>query len=490
MSNLAKFDHLVVLALENRSLDNLCGYLYEGSDQPARFIGDFHGERSFDGVAGKDLWNPSPDEPPRRIPVGRAPNDKPFDMSEPYPDPGETFAEHVTMQLYGTDAPSDEELAAPPPMSGFVRDYARAIGEQILGKREISEAEYRVIMNCFTPDAVPVLSGLARAFAISDRWFCSVPSQTFCNRSFMHSAQSNGFVTNANYIKWRANTAPTIEERLAEKGISSRVYFDEEDLFSITRAIHPRLHASAFDGMFRHFEGFARDCAAGDLPAYTFIEPRLFMDHNDQHPPFILNSLVASSVLAGELLIHDVYAAIRANEALWERTLLVITYDEHGGCYDHVPPPTGVSPPVVPLEGENEHGFRFDRLGVRVPAVFVSPYIDERTLIRASGPVPFDHTSIIRTLCEKYALAQLTGRDARAPSLAPLLTRDAPRKDAPIITPRPYVRASLPLAQSLPISEHQRSILEMFGHALGAPASAALMTVEHALAHIKRALRV
>ena len=485
MNNLDKIDHIVVLMLENRSLDALLGYLYEG-DAPAHLVGDFGDAPGFDGVAGKALSNPGPAGP---VAVAKAPFATQPDMCNPYPDPGEVLSPHVNTQLFGEDPPPDPSL--PPPMNGFVRDYLDAIREQSLCDRVITEDEYRIIMSCFTPPAVPVVSGLARAFAVSDRWFCSVPSQTFCNRSFFHSGQANGFVTNADYVKWGRNVAPTILEGLSRAGVAWRVYFDRADVFPLTRAIHPGLHACDFDDSFRDFAGFRADCEAGLLPAYTFIEPRLFVDHNDMHPPVIFNPLVGSSVLAGELLVNDVYEALKSNPRTWERTLFVITFDEHGGCYDHVPPPRAI-PPGLPVRGAPDAPaggpFGFDRFGVRVPAIFVSPLIDAGTVVRSPGAVPFDHTTMIRTICDKWGLSTLGARAAAAPSLEPLLTRSAPRTDAPTFTPRPYTPTPPDLAKLLPLSTHQQDWFGALAAALGSPISREARSVGQAVDHLTAAL--
>jgi phospholipase C len=485
MSNLDKFDHLVVLMMENHSLDSLLGYCYEGG-APKQLIGDFDGPQAFDGVLGKQLSNPGPDGRP--VAVAKAPFATQLDMCNPYPDPGEVFSPHVNTQLFGTSSPADTSVT--PPMSGFVIDYVAAIREQSLdplGDREVTEDEYRIIMNCFTPEAMPVLNGLAQRFAISDRWFCSVPSQTFCNRSFFHSGQSNGFVTNADYVKWIDNVAPTILNLLSDANVDWRVYFDPADVLSVTRALHPALHASAFDRNFSDFSEFIADCKAGRLPAYSFIEPRLLVNHNDMHPPVLLNPLIDSSLLAGELLVNQVYDAVRSNPETWARTLLIITFDEHGGCYDHVPPPHA-APPGLPVTGGSGEGFAFDRLGVRVPTIFVSPFIEEGTVVRATGPVPFDHTSVIRTICEKWKLPALGARDAAAPSIEPLLSRSTPRADVPTFTPRPYFPTPMPLATLLPLTPHQRDWVGLFASALGAPLAEGALNIGQAIAHVTASL--
>jgi phospholipase C len=477
--NLDKLDHLVVLMLENRSLDSLLGYLY-ARDRPAYFIGDFGAEPGFDGVAGKDLGNPGPDG--REVPVREAPF-APRDMCNPCPDPGETFSPHVNTQLFGEGAPSPEA-----PMNGFVLDYLRALRAQLPGDAPFTEAQYRVIMDCFTPEAVPVLAGLARAYAVSDRWFASVPSQTFCNRSFLHSGQSHGFVTNSDYVKWRDNGAPTVFDQLTKKGVPWRVYYDESNVASLTWALHSTLRDRVLDDNFRRFSSFREDCEQDRLAAYTFIEPRLISDHNDMHPPSAYDPLVASSILAGEVLVNDIYEAVRANPEVWRKTLLVITFDEHGGCYDHVSPPAAtppVSPPLYPLES----GFGFDRFGVRVPAIFISPYIEAGTVVRSGGSVPFDHTTVIRTLAEKHGLAPLGGRDAAAPSLAPLLTRATPRTDSVSFTPRPYTPTPPPHAASLVMTLFHQEVCGLLSSALGAEVPDTVREVGHAISHLEAALK-
>jgi phospholipase C len=468
----APFDHVVVLMLENRSFDNLLGYLYE-HDAPQRFIG--RGEPVFRGVAGRtDLWNEDGREPPGRVVVGKAPFATPVDMCHPCPDPGEFYRPHVNHQLYGIDdAPSDvRQLPDPAPMSGFVQDYVRAVKAQfLLDGVEPAPESIRVIMNCFTPEALPVLSGLARAFAVSDEWFCSVPSQTFCNRSFFHSAQSHGFVTNSDYLKWLHNTAPTIFERLGGglgPGRDWRVYWDHQDVMPLTRVIHPQLLHTRFDSGFRAFERFAGDCASGDLPAYTFIQPRLVFNHNDMHPPVALNPNVHSSTLAAELLIREVYDAVRSGPR-WPRSLLVVTFDEHGGCYDHWPPPLGATPPDPSPAYELQDGFGFDRFGVRVPTLFISPYVAPGTVVRAPGGTPFDHTSMISTLCLRWGLEGLTDRDRAAPDFNAVFTLGEPeaRLDTPAFEPRPYVPISSADANEALLSGFQKDLAGLIAHHLG-----------------------
>jgi phospholipase C len=443
-----QFRHVVVLMFENRSLDNVLGWLYE-TEPPPRGA-------SFAGVAGMPLSNPIPPdfdaEGRGAVPVGKG-----WVMDQPNPDPGEGYA-HVNTQLFGTVLPAanatlpDKDLRPPynlttpapaaPAMSGFVTDYVNQLYRD--QGRPPAYDEYRRIMDCFPPAALPVFNTLARRFAVFDHWFAAVPSQTYTNRAFFHAASSSGKVDNLPNAFWiKDNTAETIFNRISDarrRGLSWRVYWDPADGISLTGLIHfPRLH-DYFGSNFAHMAQFYRDARAGRLPAYSFIEPRFIFRHNDAHPPVaeLGEDPYPSSVLAAELLLNDVYNAVRtANNpdgSNWQNTLLLVTFDEHGGCYDHVPPPAAVPPdPAAPA---GEMGFRFDRAGVRVPAIVVSAYVEEGTVVNA----PFEHTTLIRTLAEQWDLGHLTARDAAAPTLGGIFNRTTPRPPAawPVISPRPF----------------------------------------------------
>lgn len=264
-------------------------------------------------------------------------------------------------------------------MSGFVTDYIAVF--RLENGRDPTYDEYRTIMDCFPPEALPVFSTLARNFAVFDRWHCSVPSQTFTNRSFFHAASASGFVINSPYSTWiKENNAETVFERIeAERasGLSWKIYFDKIDGASLTGLIHfPRL-AKYFRSNIAGMREFYSDARRGRLPAYSFIEPRLFFNHNDAHPPLVeLGSKVPwpSSALSAEILLNDIYNAVRTSDSRdgsnFQNTLLLITFDEHGGCYDHVPPPAAAPPDASAPAGHM--GFAFDRAGVRVPTIAVS----------------------------------------------------------------------------------------------------------------------
>jgi phospholipase C len=248
---------------------------------------------------------------------------------------------------------------------------------------------------------------LAKSFGVSDRWHASAPCQTWPNRFFAHTATADGYVNNSpTHFPYLMET---VFNRLGDDAkVDWRIYFhDIPQSITLTRLW------GEFATNFRYFnDEFIRDAGAGRLPAYSFIEPRYFADPvlkkmpNDMHPPH--------NVAYGDALVASVYNAVRGGPG-WKKTLLIITCDEHGGCYDHVPPPKAV-PPGGPVR-EPPDNFAFDTFGVRVPAVIVSPWVPPGSVIRPPGETPFDHTSIIATLRKLFPFAPLTARDAAAPDL-------------------------------------------------------------------------
>ena len=430
----AAIDHVVVLMFENRSFDNLLGRLYEPGEVA-----------SFEGVLGKDLTNSIPswaehgaDQKVVHYGVAR-------DMNTPNPDPGEEYP-HVNTQVFGIVDPLSnrgapfEKMVAPfnaprpgqrPTMDGFVTDYISAFTARM--GRQPTHDEYAQIMTGYTPEQMPVFSRLAREFAVFDHWFCEVPSQTFTNRSFFHAATASGYVVNLSPPESFPihNTAETIFNRLEANGLTWRVYCDPPAHVSFTALIHAARLKGRFASNVFTTDQFYEDAANGDLATYSFIEPCLIHGHNDMHPPS--NAIVPSvdpdlpsSLLGGEALLAKVYNAVRTsaspNGSNLYNTLLMITFDEHGGNYDHVPPPPVVPPD--PTGPAGQYGFTFDRSGIRVPAIAISPWIAARTVVTDEHR----HTSVIRTLRERWSLgAPLTARDANAPDLAPLLALGTPR---------------------------------------------------------------
>lgn len=441
------FDHVVVLMGENRSFDNLLGWLYTPDTLP-------EGE-TFDGLAFGDYANT--DDTGLTVAAHVYSGATDVVMGQPNPDPGEEYP-HVNTQLFGTVEPASNRtaqvdwMAAPynapragadPTMGGFLQDYRNNLERLRLGQVPHDD-EVAQIMGGFSPDQLPVLSTLAREFAVFDAWFAAVPSQTYCNRSFFHASTSHGYVTNTHaggYQKWLdAPEVPTIFNRLEEAGISWKIYFDELQLVSLTGVMHaPVLERYWRTERFGYMSEFYQDAREGRLPAYAFIEPRMVFNHNDFHPPFgvyrstevdgrmVVDSAV-SDVRAGEHLIASVYEAIKlskkADGSNAMNTLLLITFDEHGGTYDHMPPPDAISPTIDEQPGEMD--FAFDRLGLRVPTIAVSAYTKAGTIVHDE----MHHGAVIATLSRLYGLKPLTRRDTSANDLFSVVNLQEPRDPA------------------------------------------------------------
>ncbi len=344
----AKIEHLIVLMMENRSFDHMLGFL---------------GLPGMEGLGGQDWCNTDS--------KGNKTCVSPTASRILSPDPYHDFRS-VSMQIFGTEMPA---AGTPVEMSGFIRSYESPCGGDLSAAANI--------MRCWGPGQLPVLSTLARQYAVCDHWFSSVPGPTLPNRAFAHAGTSRGRLDMSPDFTFQGFR--TIYEFLQERNVTSTIYY--HDFSSATAFEHLLFSDQAqFFADYNEFEG---DCREDNLASYCFIEPR-YNDQtgphdqsywpNDQHP--------SHDVYAGEALIRDLYQTLTKYPKVWTKSILVIVYDEHGGFFDHVKPPQ----PVAPPDGEinNPEGFRFDRLGVRVPAVIVSPWIDAGVVSKI-----FDHTSFL-----------------------------------------------------------------------------------------------
>jgi phospholipase C len=373
--------HIVVLMMENRSFDHMLGFLKAKDPR-------------IDGLNGNET-NPDTTGAPAPVKAQAA------YQSQLQPDPGHHF-EDVKLQIFG-DPPGG------PAMQGFVKAYYQ---------KQQDVAHSREIMYCFSPDQLPVLTTLAQNFLLFNRWFSSLPGPTIPNRAFAHFGTSFGktdmdlFYLNEKY--------PTIYQRMTDKGKRAKIYYYDQASGTIGMTFILKNQPQFFGT----FDQFQADCKSGNLPEYSFIEPN-YSDHDgatgrklacDQHPDH--------NVLAGEEFIASVYMSILDNEELWKSTLLLIVYDEHGGMYDHVEPPA-----CTPDEFQDPTtGFKFDRLGVRVPAILISPWISKGQVI--SDRV-FDHASIPATVTKHFIgeYAQRSPRELSAGTFLDYLTLEKPRED-------------------------------------------------------------
>lgn len=412
--SLDKIDHFVVLMLENRSFDHVFGL-----------------RPGVEGVAGKQLSNLDHDGNP--VPAqGHAPYAIPTKHGL---GPFHNLVD-VNTQLFGKHAVPVTGTGTPE-MQGFVKSYIEALTSDTRGN--FTAQDVAIVMQSFDAGALPAITELADNFVLCDHWFSEVPGPTHPNRLYMHAATSAGFVHN---VFKRPFDLLTIYELLARHEKTWAVYdFDLDEVKFFTRI------ADNVDN-FRSFNPrFSQDVETGQLPNYSFIMPRYNSTHHapssDQHPPH--------DVRWGDQLVADVYDALRSNDAVWNKSALIVTYDEHGGFYDHVPPPETVSPDGIdsPRPDDNFHNqppppFKFNRLGVRVPCVIASPWVGKKVVAQDQ----FQHTSILRTVRERFGIKQaLTQRDAKAASLKAIFDQKQARTD----TPRRLTRPTLP---ALPAPEH------------------------------------
>jgi phospholipase C len=401
--------HLVVLMLENRSFDHMFGFLKSNSYK-------------IDGLNGNET---NPDSAGQPVQVS---SDAKY-VGDLKNDPGHDFIS-VNEQIFG----NSQGTGAGPYMQGFVRSYEAQTGNLTHSHR---------VMKCFKPGRLPALTTLAKEYAICDRWFSSMPGPTLPNRAFTFGATSQGRVNmSPNYL-----TLKTIFERLNEHAVSAKIYYTDWTFALGVKHIgidNPSKYL-------RFYDDFKKDCKNNKLPAYSFIEPR-FYDLSQRGPAFTASDQHPDhNVFNGEKLIKEVYEALIKNKQTWESTILVITYDEHGGTFDHVRPPAAVPPGDV---DSATPPFKFDRLGIRVPAVIVSPYIPKGTIVHDV----FDHTSIIATARKLFLQGKpntwLTERDRNANTFEGCLTLSTPRLDKASIT-EPSSNAAAAAALSAPAFDSQ-----------------------------------
>ena len=283
------------------------------------------------------------------------------------------------------------------------------------------KASTAVAMGYWDQTDLPFYYGLANTFPIADRWFGSVLAQTYPNRRFLMAGTASGNVSTSDasltgYIP--ANG--TIFDRFQSHGISWRNYFTDLPSAAIiikTLTDHP--------ANFSPIGQFYTDAAAGNLPFFSLVDPN-FETESEENP---------QDVRRGEQMAAKVINAVM-HSPNWAKTVLIWTYDEHGGYYDHVPPPPAVRPDDIPpdIDVPPDLPGLYDRLSFRVPAAIVSPY-SRRNYV---SHVTHDHTSVLKFIETKWNLGALTYRDANADNLLDSLDlRGRPAFLRPPTLPRP-----------------------------------------------------
>jgi len=380
--------------MENRSFDHMLGYL--------SLVG---GRPEVDGIRDGD-WR------------GQHANPGTRGLVEPYP---------LTQQVI-PDPPHERDtiaiqignIGAAGSMKGFVKSYAT---------RNPPPDDESLVMGFYTSAEVPIADFFAKQFLICDQWFSALPTGTQPNRLMAMSGIAMR-ETNAPFL---LDDQPLVYDWLNERKIPWRVYHHGVMPFF---ALMPQwqsqiLHDLAVDVLglhtsFRRYEHFARDVASDPtFPPVVFVEPEYtdgpHHDPDDDHPP--------SSIQRGQEFLRTVYQAITASPERWAKTLVLITYDEHGGFYDHVEPRalrTAPPPNATYLRGP------FTTTGVRVPAFVVSPFVEAGRLHHP----PLDHTSLLAFLGRRFDAAgryspQVDERQATLGRLEEALTRAEPRTDIP-----------------------------------------------------------
>jgi phospholipase C len=402
-----QIQHVFVLMLENRSFDHMLGAVpLPGADvaAPGSFVNvDAQGTRYRNAVGAPDVM---PADPPHEY-------------------------DDVVLQLLGgnTDPPYNYN----PPLlpitgSGFVRSYGSA-----------ATGDLSPILSMFDPAGIPFLAYLAREYCVCDRWFSSLPGPTLPNRLFLCAASSKGdpkspsdaSIFSAEFIDGYSFANGDVFKRFKEAGnLGFRIYRGDALPFTaLLDGVDFQNDTVAYTAA-----DFAADCSAPDLPPLVFIEPSYdifngYKSGTSQHP--------CSHVSSGDRLVSEVYTAL-VNSKAWASSVLLITYDEHGGFFDHVGPP----PAVPPNDAPNVYDFHFDRLGVRVPAVVVSPLLTQR---RSVDHTVRDHTSFLATLNRLFPqVGTFTSRDRAAAALDGLFA--GPADPSPIAPPPPAYPPAAPLA--------------------------------------------
>jgi len=343
------------------------------------------------------------------------------------------------------------------------------------------------VMRCFDPPSVPVLSELAREFAIFDEWYSSIPGNTQPNRFYLHAATSAGMASNDDWKLIRGFDIKTIFESMDEAGYTVGSYFMQVPgtlFFKYMR--QPRNWSK-----FHHYSRFKTQAAEGTLPNYVFIDPRYFDSPlnaaNDDHP--------SHDISEGQRLMKDVYDTLRSSPQ-WNETLLIITYDEHGGFFDHHPTPLSNVPNPDGLVSNQPYVFDFERLGVRVPTVLISPWIEKGTVVHGpvNGPTPYseyDHSSVHATLKKMFGLSSfLSKRDEWAGTFEHIFTRTTPRTDCPAEMPEPRVSLRhVPQDGKRLLTELQQEFVELAANLNGEIVEAPWrMTVSEGNTYIKKSV--
>lgn len=422
--------NVVILVLENRSFDHMLGWMKKSLNP------------NINGVTGNECntlsSSSSPSQQPQHQTICFSDDAEYVD-----PDPGHSF-EAVAQQVFGSTSSNFI-----PSMSGFV-DQAFTLSPNLS----------QTVMKGFRPENIPIFASLVTEFAVFDRWFSSIPGPTQPNRLFVYSATSHGSTSHVKKQLAKGYPQKTIFDSLHDNGLDFGIYFQNIP----TTLFYRNLRKLKYIFKFHPYDlKFKKDARNGNLPSLSVIEPRYFdlkgLPGNDDHP--------SHDVANGQKLVKEVYEALRSSPQ-WNHTLLVITYDEHGGFYDHVQTPYVNVPNPDGNTGPSPYFFKFDRLGVRVPTIMVSPWIKKGTVIsKPNGPTPdseFEHSSIPATIKKIFNLSSnfLTHRDAWAGTFEQVFGElTSPRTDCPEVLPDVVPLRKGEANENKELSEFQGEVVQL-----------------------------
>jgi phospholipase C len=409
--------------MENRSFDHMLGWLHLNHTE-------------IDGLTGTEYNHYVADDPnsPKVLVNQHGYETGPDDPGHSWTDTADEIFGKVVLPPTKGD----------PKMIGFVQNA--------LSHKHTPENP----MSMFTNETAPIINTLAVEFGVFDRWFCSLPGPTDPNRAYFMSGTSDGVITNWNGTLWGQQS---YFDFLTKHNVTWRAYY-QDDPWAIM--YFKDMHDPVNYKNVGELDAFFTDVKAGKLAQYTVLQPRMSSKDGPptwQHPD--------ASVKAGEALYKQIYETLRASP-FWDSLAFMITYDEHGGFYDHVPPPqTGVPNPDG-VKASNK--FDFDRLGIRVPAVIISPWIPKSTVEHEpSGPTPtsqYDATSILSTVSKIFGITEhLHARDAWSGTFEKLfLQLDKPRDDCPMILPNvaETTEEELEKIRKLPLNDHQEIQVQFY----------------------------
>ena len=430
----ARIKHVVLLMEENRSFDHIFGL------RP--------GVRGLNGSEFNylNISNPALG----KISAGqRATTINPCDPDHALP--------ATTFKIFGSLHPSP---SAAPEMDGFV-EWEKRNGN--------AKAQYCDVMSSLTRDQLPVINALADEFVLFDEFYASVPGPTWPNRLFFLCGTSGGQTETTNpWWQQRAGELvplPTIMDQVAAEGMDWKAYVNDTpwELFVSSLANNP--------SRIRMTDEFFADARDGTLPALSVLNPRAGMNFthrqmaNDMHPDH--------DTSLAEAYYKDVYEALR-NSPSWNETLFILTFDEHGGFYDHVPTVLGIPPPDNYSSYPDK--FAFDRLGIRIPTLLISPLVP-KGLVQGIPPAsqrPFSNsqyelTSVMATIRKVLNMSSppLTKRDAWAATFEHLVL-DEPRTDCPQHLPDPAPPSwSFEEESARPLNSLQTHIATVHAHLAG-----------------------